>query len=134
MKKYFNVTIVLAFNILIGCNDDSLNEKIVIKQEILPLREVKEVGYFIEQIKSDSLMYHNIVKKANQQNRLVNEILKEEAEALESEYADIIRIENLIIKNSTWFEEVQNKAKQENLSIDSLVRREAIHHISITRK
>ena len=134
MKKYFNITIVIGFNILTGCNDDSLNEKIITKQEYLPLREVKEVRYFIEQIKSDSSTYYNIVKKANQKNKPVEELIEEEAEVLESRYADIIRIENLIIKNPTWFEEVQNKAKQEKMSIDSAIKREAMRHISITRK
>lgn len=134
MKKYFNIIIVIGSNILTGCNDDSLNEKIITKQEALPLREVKEIGYFIEQITSDSSMYYNVLKNANQQNRPVNEILKEDAAVLESEYADVIRIENLIIKNPSWFEEVQNKATQERMSIDSAIKREAMHHISITRK
>lgn len=134
MKQYFIKILMISLSILIGCNNDRLNEKIIVKQEILPLREVKEVSYFIKQIESDSVMYHNVVKKANQQNRLVNEILMEEAEDLESRYADIIRIENLIIKNPKWFEEIQNKAKQERMSIDTAIKREAVYHISITRK
>lgn len=135
MKKYLVKILLISLNLLAGCNNESLNEKMVFKEiKTVPLREIKEIDYFIRQIKLDSSKYFNIVKDAYRRNRPIKEILKEEAEALESRYADIIRIENLIIKNPAWLEEIQNKAKQEKMSIDSAIKREAIHHISITRK
>lgn len=137
MKKYFVKILIISLNLLTGCNNENLNEKMVFKEtEVvpLPLREIKEIDYFIRQIKLDSTKYFNIVKDAHRRNRPVKEILKEEAEAIESRCANIIRIENLIIKNPTWFEEIQNKAKQERMSIDSAIKREAMRHISITRK
>lgn len=133
MKSYAIKILIISFNVL-SCNNEQLHEKTFANQEVLPLREVKERDFFINQIKSDSVMYYDVVKKADQHHKPLRDILIEEAEILESKYADIIRIENLIIKNHKWFEEIQNKAKQEKISIDSAIKKEAVHHISITRR
>lgn len=125
MKKIFYITLI-GTSLLTACaSNNEPKETVVIEQETLPLREVKNKMFFIEQIKVDSLWLKTIEDKAKERSISLEEMIQIDAEYLQNEDAQIVKIENDIIRNPEWLDLVKKKAREQGASLDDVIRADA---------
>ncbi len=125
MKKPI-LTVLISSSLLVGCLVDGPNIKTSTQEvKILPLREVKDINFYIEQIKADSSWMDMIEEKAKKLGISVDEMLKIDAEYLEIQEVEIVKIENDIIKNADWLELIKQKAIERKVSLDEMIRIDA---------
>ncbi|MCC7332667.1 MAG: hypothetical protein IT232_08675 [Flavobacteriales bacterium] len=126
MKKFILNTLLIT-SVLISCknedeNTERINEKI--KEEI-SLREIKSKEYFIEIIKKDSIWMESINQKAKERNISVDEMLTIDAEYMVARDAEIVKIENDIIRDTVWLDLVKKKAEKQGLKLDEMLTNDA---------
>lgn len=126
MKKLILNTLLIT-SILTSCknelkNTEKVNEKI--KEEI-PLREIKSKEYFIEIIKKDSIWMVSINQKAKERNISVDKMLTIDAEYMVARDAEIVKIENDIIRDSVWLDLVKKKAEKQGLKLEEMLTNDA---------
>lgn len=125
MKKFFYVSMVVA-GIFSACSsNDKPQEAVVVEQNILPLREVKDINIFVEQIKASPEWLKMVEEKAKQQSISLDSMLMIDAVYLQTEDAEIVKIENDIIKNQEWLDLVKKKAQTNGISLDEAIRSDA---------
>lgn len=125
MKKPI-LTVLISSSLLVGCLVDGPNIETPAQEvKILPLREVKDINFYIEQIKADSSWMDMIEEKAKKLGISVDEMLKIDAEYLEIQEVEIVKIENDIIKNADWLELIKQKAIERKVSLDEMIRIDA---------
>lgn len=133
MKKSLIVASIMLG--LISCNSNNMPEETATKiEESIPLREVKPKKFFIDQIKNDSSWFYLIVEKAKQQNISVDEMLVIDATYIENRDAEIVKIENDIIRNPEWLNIVKQKAIDQKISLDDMIRADASYMFEESKK
>lgn len=123
-----NTTFLCLSIALFSCqsNDNSEKKDPNIKTEIeLPLREVTTKEVFINVIKSDSNWLFSVEQKAKDQNKSIEEMLNVDAEFMVVRDAEIVKIENDIIRNPEWLKSVKQKAKDQKISLDEMIKADA---------
>jgi len=134
MKKTI-ISLFFVGSIVIGCssgNNESTDASIQLI-ETLPLREVKDISIFIEQIKADSAWLNMVEKKAEEQGIPFEEMIKMDAQYLIELDIQIVQIENDIINNPEWLALVKQKAQEQGISLDDAIRADAEYMFN-TRK
>lgn len=126
MKNYFIITVIGV--VLYSCKSDTTSEETTTQLEqveTLPLREVKEISFFVEQIKASPEWLKMVEEKAKQQAISLDSMLMIDATFLQNEEVEIVKIENDIIKNNEWLEVVKKKAQENGISLDEAIRSDA---------
>ena len=121
-------TLLLGMTIvLFSCQsgEDKESSSVTVESEVLPLREIKEVGVFITQIKADSVWFKSIEEKAKKQSISIDSMLIIDATFLQGQDAEIVKIENDIIHNPEWLASVKQKALDKKITLDEMIRSDA---------
>lgn len=127
MKKITLSVILVGFT-MVSClteNTETNESTIENTEAILPLREVKPLEYFVTLVKSDSTWMYLTEQKANERGITLEEMLKMEGQFLLEQDAEIVKIENEIIKSPEWLEFVSKKAEEQGTTVDSMIRNDA---------
>lgn len=125
MKKILYIALI-GSSVLTSCSSNNEpQETVVVQQEILPLREVKDINVFIEQIKADSNWSNLISKKAEENKKTFDEMITIDAQYLQNEDIEIVKIENEIIQNEGWLNTIRQKAKSQNVDLNQAIRADA---------
>lgn len=115
----FTITSCLTEN---PTTDNQINNNETVS---LPLREVQTLEFFINRVKSDSTWMYLTEQKANERGITLEEMLKMEGQFLLEQDAEIVKIENEIIKSPEWLEFVSKKAEEQGTTVDSMIRNDA---------
>lgn len=127
MKKSV-IALVIFSTTFVACVSEKTNSESTTQQEqveTLPLREVKDINIFVEQIKSSPEWLKVVEEKAKQQSISLDSMLMIDAVYLQTEDAEIVKIENEIIQNQEWLDLVKKKAQANGISIDDAIRSDA---------
>lgn len=129
MKKSI-IALAVISTTFVACLSEKTNtetENTTQQVETLPLREVKEISFFVEQIKADSAWMNLITTKAKEANVSVDEMINLDAQYLVSQDVEVVKIENEIINNPEWLTLVKQKAQEQGLSLDEMIRADAVY-------
>lgn len=127
MKKNVLVIGVLSLSLFSCVSENSSSDQTVIvsAEEVLPLREVKDLTHFVNQIKSDSAWMVMMESKAKDRSVSIDEVINMDAKYLQDQDIEIVKVENDVIKNAEWMALVKQKSQEQGLSIDEVIRAEA---------
>jgi hypothetical protein len=125
MKKSIIALAVISTTLIACLSETTPTENITQQVETLPLREVKDISFFVERIKADSAWMNLITTKAKEANVSVDEMILIDAEYIRGLDIEIIKIENDILRDSTWVDLIKKKAEEQALSFDEVIRADA---------
>ncbi len=125
MKKIVYTILIISFCLTACVSETSETETIIPKQEQLPLREIKDINVFVEQIKADSNWSSLISKKADEAGKTFDEMITIDAQYLQDMDAEIVTIENEIIQNEEWLNTIRQKAESQNVNLNQAIRADA---------
>lgn len=123
----FNTLILGITIVLFSCQSDEVKEATSVAKgnEELPMREIKTTEELISVIKADSAWLFMVTEKAKDQNIPLDQMLKIDAEFMKIQDAEIVKIENDIIRNPEWLKTVKQKALEQKISVDDMIRIDA---------
>lgn len=128
MKKAI-ISLFVIGTAFVGCLSEPTNTETTVEQiETLPLREVKELNYFIEQIKANPEWLSEVEGKAKQQSIPLDSMFIIDATYLQAQDIEIVKIENEIINSPEWLDLVKKKAEEQGLSLDEMIRADAAYN------
>jgi len=125
MKKSIIALAVISTTLIACLSETTPTENTTQQVETLPLREVKDINFFVEQIKSNPEWLQMVEEKAKQQSIPLDSMLLIDAAYLQTEDVEIVKIENEIINSPEWIELVKKKAAEQGLSLDEMIRADA---------
>lgn len=124
--KYYLISGILVIFFLSCSNIDSKeNKQDNLEELILPLREVKSAEAYLEQIKIDSAWFYLIKEQAHDQGVAIDTILWQAAKYMENIDAGVVKIENEIIRDKEKLKLIQQKAQNQGIALDSMIRIDA---------
>ncbi len=129
MKKSI-IALAVISTTFVSCLSETTNtEKENTTQQVdtVPFREVKDISFFVQQIKADSAWMNLITTKAKEANVSVDEMILIDAEYIRNLDVEIIKIENDILKDSTWVDLIKKKAQEQGLTFDEVIRADAVY-------
>ena len=128
MKNYFIASLIIS-STLFGCLEENPNSEVTQVQTELefPLREVKTLNFYVDQIKGDTVWMKTISEKASKAGVSIEEMIKIDAEYIEFQEAEIVKIENQIITDKKWLDMVKQKATEQNVTVEEMIRADAYY-------
>lgn len=129
MKKSI-IALAVISTTFVACLSETTNtetENTTQQVETLPQREVKDISFFVEQIKSNPEWLKIVEEKAKQQVISLDSMLVLDATYLQLEDVEIVKIENEIVNNPEWLALVKQKAQEQGLSVDDMIRADAAY-------
>lgn len=126
MKKSIIALAVISTTLIACLSETTPTENTTEQVETLPLREVKDISFFVEQIKASPEWLKTVEEKAKQQAISLDSMLVLDATYLQLQDVEIVKIENEIINNPEWLTLVKQKAQEQGLSVDDMIRADAV--------
>ncbi len=128
MKKSI-IALAVISTTFVACLSETTNtetENTTQQVETLPLREVKDINFFVEQIKANPEWLTTVEEKAKQQAISLDSMLVLDATYLQLQDVEVVKIEHEIINNPEWLALVKQKAQEQGLSLDEMIRADAV--------